>query len=187
MPEAPVQAVPGNTAIWVLPVQVAPGVVARQPDPGGSCCGLRRGVREGISCAGCGTTPDDRPAKTNRHRTISLCGVLPAVLQYRYGTVAQVELQFPEQASKGAEQLRYAHYSRYRTDRAEVSFIHADIGYAMFDYDEDGQHSAGVHVTTADGAEHEVRCAGPIHGQLASLGKSLRCDSDNALNGGRCP
>lgn len=125
--------------------------------------------------------------ETSRHRTISLCGTLPGDLQYRYGKGAQVELQFPRTASNGPQQLLYAHYSRYQTDRSEVTFSRAGSDYAVFDYTENGQRSAGVHVTTADGTEHDVRCAGSIQGQLLPLGKSLRCDSDNALNGGQCP
>jgi len=50
---------------------------------------------------------------------------------------------------------------------------------------EDRKRSADVHVTAAGGVEYQIRCAGPIHGQLMSLGKSLRCVSDDALNGGR--
>lgn len=124
---------------------------------------------------------------TARHRTISLCGRLPADLQYRYGTAARIELQFPDQAAQGAQQLRYAHYSRFQTERSEVTFSHADTDYAVFDYTENGRRSSGVHATRADGSEVEIRCAGPVHGQLAPLGKHLRCDSDNALIGGHCP
>lgn len=124
---------------------------------------------------------------TNRHKTVSLCGALPASLQYRYGSAAQLEMQFPHAAAQGLEQLRYAHYDRFQTDRSEVTFSRADTDYAVFDYTEDGRRRAGVHVTTTDGTEHEVSCVGPIRGQLAPLGKELGCDSDSALNGGQCP
>lgn len=125
--------------------------------------------------------------QTTRHKTVSLCGTLPSNLQYRYGKGAQVELQFPGDPAMGTQQLGYAHYSRFQVERAEVTFSHVDTDYAVFDYTENGRRSAGVHVTGADGKESEVRCAGPVQGQLAPLGKSLRCDSDNALNGGQCP
>jgi hypothetical protein len=124
---------------------------------------------------------------TARHRTISLCGAVPADLQYRYGEASHAELQFPDDASKGASQLRYAQYSRYQTERAEVTFSRADTDYAVFDYTEHGRRRASVRVTTADGKDVEIRCAGPIRGKLVTLQQSLRCDSDNALNGGQCP
>ena len=125
--------------------------------------------------------------RTTRHTTVSLCGTLPSNLQYRYGKGAQVELQFPDDPATGARRLGYAHYSRFRVARTEVTFSHVGADYAVFDYTENDRRSAGVHVTTADGRASEVRCAGPVQGQLAPLGKSLRCDSDNALNGGQCP
>lgn len=124
---------------------------------------------------------------TTRHTTVSLCGTLPSSLQYRYGKGAQVELQFPDDPATGAQQLGYAHYTRFQAERTEVTFSHVGADYAVFDYTGNGRRSAGVRVTTADGRESEVRCAGPVQGQLAPLGKSLRCDSDNALNGGQCP
>jgi hypothetical protein len=153
-------------------VQPAAGALPAPPSAGSLC------HAQETTYFSCGTV---------RHKTISLCGALPSVLQYRYGSAAHLELQFPEQASDGAAQLRYAHYSRFQTDRSEVTFSHTDTGYAVFDYSENGKRSAGVHATTVDGKEREVRCAGPIQGQLAALGKSLACDSDNALNGGQCP
>lgn len=125
--------------------------------------------------------------RTVRHKTISLCGDLPSSLQYRYGKPAQVELRFPADAASGSRQLGYAHYSRYQAERTEIAFSHADTDYSVFDYTEDGVRHAGVRIAMADGRELEIRCAGPIRGELAPLGKSLRCDSDNALNGGQCP
>lgn len=123
---------------------------------------------------------------TARHKTISLCGRLPAV-QYRYGKADKVELAFPADASQGSRQLAYAHYMRYRTERSEVGFGHDGVDYAVFDDTEDGRRRAGVRVTTAEGIDHEVACNGPVEGDLDSLGKSLSCDADNALNGGNCP
>lgn len=124
---------------------------------------------------------------TTRHKTIALCGALPSALQYRYGKPGQTELVFPDKPADGVNQLRYAHYSRYQADRSEVTFNRASTDYAVFDYTENGKRSAGVHVTLADGSEHEVTCSGPIQGNLSTLQKSLRCDTDNALNGGNCP
>ncbi|HTV86854.1 MAG TPA: hypothetical protein VME63_15750 [Dyella sp.] len=124
---------------------------------------------------------------TARHKAISLCGATPSALQYRYGKPPQVELKFPDKPSDGVNQLRYAHYTRFQVDRSEVTFSHGGVDYAVFDYTEQGKRTAGVHITLADGSEHEVQCAGPIEGRLSTLAKSLRCDADNALNGGNCP
>ena len=123
---------------------------------------------------------------TARHKTISLCGALPSNLQYRYGSATRLELEFPKLASDGPGRFRYAHYARFQTDRAEVSFHHADTDYAVFDYNENGRRSAGVQVTTANGKELQVRCAGAIRGNLDGLGQILQCDTDSALNLGGC-
>lgn len=125
--------------------------------------------------------------QTKRHRVISLCGALPSALQYRYGEPGKIELTFPAAIAQGASRFALAHYSRYQTDRVEISFSHANAGYTLFDYREHGQRSAGVQVATAAGSSAEIRCAGAIQGGLAPLTPSLRCDTDSALNGGRCP
>ncbi|MBF3411150.1 hypothetical protein ACGY7B_26245 [Burkholderia pseudomallei] len=124
---------------------------------------------------------------TARHKTISLCGAPPASIQYRYGKPGQIELAFPDKPADGVNQLRYAHYWRYQIDRTEITFSRADTAYALFDYTEADGRNAGVRVTLPDGTEHEVMCSGPITSHLNALGKSLRCDTDNALNGGACP
>jgi len=124
---------------------------------------------------------------TARHKVISLCGSHAAGVQYRYGTADKLELAYPDEPAQGLQPFGYAHYLRYRTERSEVGFGRHGVDYAVFDYTEGGRRSAGVRVTTSDGAEHEVACARAIRGRLDVLGKSLRCDPDNALNGGRCP
>jgi hypothetical protein len=123
---------------------------------------------------------------TARHRMLSLCGALPSALQYRYGTPGKIELSYPDNAAQGAKQFAFAHYSRYRTERVEISFSHAGADYTLFDYTESGKRSAGVQVATAAGKSAEIGCAAEIRGMLAPMAKSLRCDTDSALNGGQC-
>ncbi len=162
----------GRVALsWLL--LVLPGVIRAAAPAARPLC--TTGETTYFSCA------------TTGHATISLCGVLPGTLQYRYARAGKVLLRFPANAEEGVQQFGYAHYSRYQTDRSEVSFTAEGTDYALFDYLDHGKRSAGVQLTGADGAEHELVCTGPIHGRLAPLAKSLRCDSDSALNGGRCP
>lgn len=149
----------------------------------GSCTSPATSLAEDLCHAGETTYFSCRTAPG---KTISLCGSVPSALQYRYGRAPKVELAFPPDANDGLRQLGYAHYTRYQAERTEVGFSRADVDYAVFDYTEDGQRTAGVRVTTADGSGHEVACAGAILGQLDALGTSLRCDPDNALNGGAC-
>ncbi len=82
--------------------------------------------------------------------------------------------------------LWLAHYARFQTERVELSFQNDGVNYALFDYLEAGQRTAGVRVTTTDGKERELACSGPITGRLGPLVKQLPCDADNALNEGAC-
>lgn len=108
------------------------------------------------------------------------------VLQYRFGSTGRTELSFPEDPSAGASSFLFAHYFRFQTDRTEVSFRNKAVDYAIFDYTEDRKRRAGVRVTTADGKETELVCSGAVASRLPELKNVLRCDADNALNGGNC-
>jgi hypothetical protein len=123
---------------------------------------------------------------TKRAKSISVCGAPPRTLQYRFGTAQRPELVYPGDASAGPASFLYAHHFRYRADRFEVTFSHRSIDYAVFDYREDGKRRAGVRVTNAEGKETELVCSGPVTSRLAELEGVLRCDADNALNGGGC-
>lgn len=121
-----------------------------------------------------------------RGRWIGLCGTPPKALQYRFGRADAVELQFPDDAAKGAEQMLFAHYSRYQTERFEVRFENRGSEYVVFDYMEAGRRRAGVRVTTEGAKERELACIGRVTGRLGALEGVLKCDADNALNGGAC-
>jgi hypothetical protein len=123
---------------------------------------------------------------TSHAKSISLCGTPPRTLQYRFGAAQRPELRFPSDPSAGAASFLYAHYFRYQTDRTEVTFHNQSVDYAVFDYTEDGKRRAGVRVTPAGGRETERVCSGPIINRLGELKAVLRCDPDNALNGGGC-
>jgi hypothetical protein len=124
---------------------------------------------------------------TKNKRWISLCGAQPAILQYRFGTQARTEFRYPEKTADSISRFRYAHYSRFQTERVEISFSSQGVAYAVFDYTEDRVHRAGVRVTTSDGQERELVCSGRTISRLTELKGTVRCDTDNALNGGNCP
>lgn len=116
-------------------------------------------------------------------RTVWHAAPHAAVLIRSSGRIA---LTYPQDASAGVSSFLFAHYFRFQTDRTEVGFRNQRVEYAIFDYTEDGRRRAGVRVTTADGKETELLCSGPITSRLAELKAVLRCDADNALNGGSC-
>jgi hypothetical protein len=81
---------------------------------------------------------------------IALCEGAERGLQYRFGRPGQIALAYP---AAGRPDFRYAHYFRAGVDRTEVSFRNGDADYAVFDYTEGRQRSAGVRVLTASGRE----------------------------------
>lgn len=125
--------------------------------------------------------------KTTNERWLSLCGSGATGVQYRFGRQGKVELQYPEEASDGPQQLRFAHYARYQRDRVEIRFDRQDVSYAVFDDVEGSVHSTGVEVTGSDGRDHALLCRGSSANHLSQLQPLLRCDPDSALNGGKCP
>jgi hypothetical protein len=120
-------------------------------------------------------------------RWISLCGAPPASLQYRFGKREHIELRFPEKAEEGPSKLRYAHYFRFQTERAEIAFDNQGVAYAVYDYTEKRKRDAGARVDLPGGKTREFACAGRIVSRLSELEKVLPCDADNALNLGGCP
>lgn len=124
--------------------------------------------------------------QTGSGKAISLCGRLPDRLQYRYGRRGKVELQFPEAAADGPARLTYSHYARPQTDYVEIGFENGGVSYTVFDYTETDARHGGVTVTSASGEEHSIDCAGKLSSRLSQWQGVLRCDPDNALDGGNC-
>ncbi|WAC71412.1 hypothetical protein OU995_17710 [Roseateles sp. SL47] len=122
---------------------------------------------------------------TTKSRWISLCGA-PGALQYRFGRTTKIELAFPDQASDGPSQFRYADYFRQQVTRTEVSFEREGADYAVYVYQEGNQRTAGVRVTTREGKEVDVACQGPVLSQLGQLQSAIPCDRESALTGGEC-
>lgn len=124
--------------------------------------------------------------RSARARWIGLCGTPGKALQYRFGAVGAVELQFPETPAQGFDQMLFAHYGRYQTDRVEVRFENQGSEYVIFDHREHGRRVAGVRVTAAGAKETEIACAGRVTSRLVELKSLLQCDAESALNGGAC-
>lgn len=124
---------------------------------------------------------------TVRGKWVGLCGNPPRSLQYRFGKVGEPEFRYPEAPTEGVGGFTIAHYWRYQTDRLEIGFRNQGADYSIFDYTEGRRRQAGVRATTADGKGRTFSCKGKIVSRLADLKGVLRCDPDNALNGGQCP
>lgn len=120
---------------------------------------------------------------------IGLCASAKGQIQYRYGTGGKRVFRYPDSTVVDSATLfRMSSYSRYQTERTEISFANHGFAYALFDYSEDdGSRHSGVRVTTPLGVEKLFYCTGLVSSNLNALKSVLRCDPDNALGGGECP
>jgi hypothetical protein len=123
---------------------------------------------------------------TSNQKWISICGAQAGPVQYRFGRHGRVELAFPTLDSTKAA-LKFARYSRHRTERIEIAFLIQSVRYSVFDYAEHGRRSAGVRVTRPGKPEITIPCARDIQSALVRLEPKLACDSESALNMGACP
>lgn len=123
---------------------------------------------------------------THSHKTISLCGALPASLQYRFGKPEKIELSYPANAQEGKMRFLFSHYSRAQTDYTTITFKNADADYTLAEYltDDAPKGKAQLEVTVA-GKETDIICTGQYVSKLGDLKPFLPCDPDSAL-GSEC-
>ena len=127
--------------------------------------------------------------QTRSKKWISLCGTLPASLQYRFGKPGKVELQYPENGADGKTSFFYRHYFRYQFDYTQISFKNKDTDYTL-SYGFNGENdpkkpdlSGGVDVT-AMGQPTDIQCTGKITQSLYKLGEFLGCESQDGFKPG---
>ncbi len=125
--------------------------------------------------------------QTASKKWIGVCGASTGAVQYRFGRPGRIELAFPAHPADAPDTMHLTAYSRFQVDRSELTFTKGGVDYAVFDYVENGERSAGVRVTPTAGKEVEIACAGRVTSALPKLRGVLRCDPDNALSLGTCP
>ena len=130
---------------------------------------------------------------TGSSKLISLCGsksldTRRGYLQYRFGTLGAVELQFPRDRANTQRVFRYAHYFRAQVDRTEVTFDNEGYRYVVFDYHEGDikppVRASGVRVRHHGSMEKEteLKCDGKPTSKLSVLESIVPRDNDNPLN-----
>jgi len=126
------------------------------------------------------------------NKIVSLCGAKiidnrRGYIQYRFGRVGALELQYPRERANTQRVFRYAHYFRAQVDRTEITFDNQDFRYVVFDYDE-GDVSpkikeAGLRVTRHRSDQEVVlKCSGNPISKLGNLESIVPRDMDNPLN-----
>jgi len=125
-------------------------------------------------------------------KLISLCGSRQLVaktgyVQYRFGKVGALELQFPQKLEDTQAAFRYAHYFRAQVDRTELRFENGAYKYALYDYYEGDVRpeikAAGVRVTPPgkERGEVEIKCRGRAVSHLGVLSSVVPTAEDSEL------
>lgn len=107
-------------------------------------------------------------------------------LNYRFGPVGNVELEYPSTPVGSAKKFRHAHYSRYQTEITEVTFSIGKFTYSVFDYYEESERvkeKQGVRLVADESAGREITmsCVAPVTSKLQKLEGIVPCDVENAL------
>lgn len=127
-------------------------------------------------------------------KLISLCGSRPltkekGVLQYRFGVLNAVELEFPKTLPDSQKQFFYSHYFRPRVDRTSVNFKNSGYAYSLYIDYEGGEglpshDEAGVQVTSPNSSQTtDLSCQKPWVNKLGDLQAILPCDPSNPTGG----
>lgn len=125
---------------------------------------------------------------------LSLCGSALSeakpYLQYRFGVMGGLELEFPERQAEPGKHFYFSHYGRYQVSRTSIRFSRHNTEYRLFDsYEADAgpaQRTQGVEVSSA-GKSVTLNCIQPGVSSLGELQNKLPCDQNDALNLGECP
>ena len=126
------------------------------------------------------------------NKIVSLCGAKiidtrRGYVQYRFGRVGALELQYPRERANTQRVFRYAHHFRAKVDRSEITFDNQDFRYVVFDYYEGDVRpaikEAGVRITLHRSEQETVlKCFGNPISSLGNLESIVPRDMDNPLN-----
>ena len=126
-------------------------------------------------------------------KIISLCAskqltAKTGYLQYRFGKIGALELQFPEKLEGSQSAFRYDHYFRPRVDRSDIVFKNAGYEYTVFD-DWEGDvkpeiRQSGVSVVSLTNEKDttQLDCRGPRVTRLGALDEIVPPIEDSKLN-----
>ena len=131
--------------------------------------------------------------KAANGKLISLCGskqlsATKGYVQYRFGKVGSIELQFPEKLEGSQKEFRYDHYFRYRVDRSDITFKAAGYEYTVFDYwDGDMKpegRTSGVTVQSLSNEQNYVQIGCRVRGmsRLVALEEVVPALEPSVLN-----
>lgn len=119
----------------------------------------------------------------NSNKILSLCASknfskTSGYLQYRFGGLDKIELEFPKERKQSQKEFLYRHYFRSQVDRTEISFENHKHTYTIYSYyegDTPGETKIedGISVDGAD-----FQCGEPINASFAPLEDAILHDKE---------
>jgi hypothetical protein len=106
-------------------------------------------------------------------------------VQYRFGPLGKMELEFPADRTNSVEQFKLTHYFRAKVDRRDLIFTNNNTKYVVFSHFEGEemppQNQAGVRIK--DRSEHTsaktLLCASAFYDRLETLDDTVQPDPDS--------
>ncbi|MBU1247405.1 MAG: hypothetical protein KKB70_01800 [Proteobacteria bacterium] len=112
------------------------------------------------------------------HKMLSVCASsgfhgVDGYVQYRYGTLGKIEMQYPQEQVFTQDTFRMSRYTRSLVALVDLRFKVKDVGYSVYDdYNaESGQdeYDSGIRVTLPDGREVDIKCGPEVERNLYTI------------------
>ncbi len=104
-------------------------------------------------------------------------------VQYRFGTPAKIELEFPKERKDSQKSFKYSRYTRPLVTRLTLTFKNGDFKYEIHDDDDSEEkppiRAASVDIKNGEKDVSSVVCKQQITGSLMKLEDFVPRDEEN--------
>ena len=127
-------------------------------------------------------------AVKNKNKTASVCASKDLAedrgyVQYRFGTAAKLEFEFPKERADSPKKFKYSRYTRPLVTMLTLSFENNGVVYEIHDDDNSEEkppvRAASIDLSSYGGAIPSVVCKLPVTGSLMKLEDIMPRDEEN--------
>lgn len=124
---------------------------------------------------------------TTKNKVASVCASKDLAedkgyVQYRFGTLGKIELEYPKARENSAQKFKYSRYTRPLVTMLTLEFENEGVSYEIHDDDnsEEKPPVRAASIDIADGAKSaSVVCRQPVSGSLMELENIVPRNEDN--------
>jgi hypothetical protein len=99
-------------------------------------------------------------------------------VQYRFGALGEIELEFPKERKDSAQKFKYSRYTRPLVTMLTLKFENNGVVYEIHD-DDNNEEKPPVRAASIDVADVSVVCKQPTGGSLMKLEDIVPRDEEN--------